>query len=130
MSNEHVAEPMRSILDSFATNIRRQTNPVQDYWEECVSSALEEHGVAASREQIAAIAADVKISHENYGLAFHVPENPLASELDRTKKLLAAEREKVVCPECMGKGSLVSHGPVHSATGPCWKCNGEGYVKS
>ncbi len=58
-----------------------------DYWTECLAQSLEEHGVPASPDQIANIASDVEVSHDNYGMAFGhdaIP-NPVQTELDQTK---------------------------------------------
>ena len=44
-----------------------------DYWLECVQQSLEEHGVTATKEQAQAIATDVQITHDNYGMAFYSP---------------------------------------------------------
>ncbi len=40
-----------------------------DYWNECIAQACEEAGVTATQEQVASIAASVKVAHENYGTA-------------------------------------------------------------
>lgn len=45
----------------------------KDYWIECISSSLEEHGVRASSEQIKLIADDIEGAHECYGMAFYSP---------------------------------------------------------
>lgn len=101
-----------------------------DYWVECVANALEEAGVSATSEQIAAIAGDVLTGHECYGMAFYVPENPVYGELEAAKKALAVERDRVSCPACGGRGSIVEDGGVRSCTMRCWKCDGDGKVAS
>lgn len=40
-----------------------------EYWEECVSEALEDAGLSATRKQIEAIAGWVEGAHDNYGMA-------------------------------------------------------------
>lgn len=96
------------------------------YWEECLSSSFEEHGIIASKEQIEAIASDIQISHENYGLAFHVPENPLINELRKVKEELKKEKEKVICEKCKGRGLITSNYGTFTSNSQCSKCRGEG----
>lgn len=100
----------------------------RDYWEECLAQSLEDNGVAATQEQIRAIAADVQSGHENYGLAFYQPTGPSDAERDlkETQRLLREERAMVTCKECGGSGEYVSHGPIHRAYGQCFKCKGHG----
>jgi hypothetical protein len=45
----------------------------KDYWEECISVSFEENEVAATTEQIKGVADDVRVAHENYGMAFYQP---------------------------------------------------------
>lgn len=40
-----------------------------DYWKECIESSFEEAGIVATSEQIEAVAGDVEVSSENYGMA-------------------------------------------------------------
>lgn len=66
---------------------------MSNYWNECIQSSLEEHGVKATDEQINMIAKDVQIGHENFGM-FHGYEcipNPTETEKDRKIKLLQDE---------------------------------------
>jgi len=44
-----------------------------DYWEECLDSSFCEHGIDVTPEQLKAVSEDVKIGHENYGMAFYSP---------------------------------------------------------
>ncbi|MCE0464861.1 hypothetical protein [Pseudomonas uvaldensis] len=98
-----------------------------DYYAEGLSESFDEHGITATPEQIRAVAADVVVWSENISQAFYIPvEDPRDNEVSNLRKLLQRERGKVVCRECKGSGSYVSHGPYHSATGACHKCNGEG----
>lgn len=100
-----------------------------DYWRECLLNSCEENGVELTDEQSVAIAADIALSHENYGMAFYTPsENPLRKELQEAKRALAEEREKVVCPECKGQRWIETPGPYHSAISQCHRCRGEGKV--
>lgn len=99
-----------------------------DYWEECIRTAFEDSGITATEEQILEVSETVKGSFENYGL-YHGHEcipNPLSEEVDRLKKELRNEKDKVFCEECNGKGMIVSPGPYHSGVSQCHKCNGEG----
>jgi hypothetical protein len=103
---------------------------VKNYWKECLSEALDSAGIVATEEQLDAIAADIKIARDNYGLAFHTPENPLGAENIRLAAELKAEREKKICDECGGRGRIITQGPYHSSDGQCWKCRGEGKVRT
>jgi len=105
---------------------RMSAQPRFDYWEECLAQSIEEHGVTVTREQLTAIVRDVEGAHDCYGMAFHVPENPLIGELQRARAELKTEREKVFCRTCDGRGRLISAGPYHSSDTQCWKCGGEG----
>jgi len=99
-----------------------------DYWIESLASSFEEHGIVATSEQIARVAADMQVSSENQGQAFYTPPNPMIRELDETKKLLAAEKAKVGCPTCRGKGYVVENFMNRSSTSQCDKCHGEGKI--
>lgn len=101
-----------------------------NYWEECVSEALDEALLVATEGQIAIIASIVEGSHENYGMAFGhdcIP-NPLCTEIDKLKKELKREQTKEICETCNGKGRLVSYGGTFQSTSDCHKCNGEGFI--
>lgn len=43
------------------------------YWRECVETALDECGLAATAEQIEYIAGAASGAHEHYGMAFYSP---------------------------------------------------------
>lgn len=47
-------------------------NP-KDYWLECVSQSAEDCGARLTDEQLSAIAEDVRVGHEQYGMAFYSP---------------------------------------------------------
>ena len=85
---------------------------------------------SATPEQIAAVARDIEVSYDSYGLAFPTPSgpSPLVEELKRTEELLAQERAKIMCPTCGGRGRIVSVGPYHSFVSECYECRGEGRV--
>lgn len=97
-----------------------------NYWQDCIETSFGDHGIQATREQIAAVAQDVEGWHDNIGLAFHQPPNPLVAEIEGLRRELAAERSKVRCKECDGKGELVCLGPYHLSISQCPKCGGEG----
>lgn len=101
-----------------------------NYWEECISSSLEEAGIKATQEQIEQIASDVQIAHENYGMFMGhdcIP-NPLKSENERLSQELKKEQDMVICKTCKGRGWIVeSFGPgLRSSESQCWKCHGRG----
>ena len=127
MGNEQVHPILRPF---FETIIKPLDSPAMNYWLECVSDACESAGVSVSSDQLRQIADSVKVSHDNYGMAFPIPSgNPMESEVKRLKKLLADEKEKVFCVECSGRGRVISQGPSHSSDSQCWKCRGEGKYK-
>ena len=99
---------------------------MKDYWFECVAVSFEEHGIVATEKQIDDVAGDIQGAHENYGMAYPTPENPLIGELQTLKLALYKEREKVTCKHCKGTGEEVIHGPSHSSYSQCFKCRGEG----
>lgn len=99
-----------------------------DYWEECVSIALEDAEVTVTKEQLDIIVGGIEGGHENYGMAHGhdcIP-NPLAQENSDLRLELKEEREKVHCEPCNGTGRITTYGPSHSSNSQCWKCNGEG----
>ncbi len=98
----------------------------QNYWEECLATSFEEHGIIVTDLQLKAIADDIQNSHENIGLAFHVPENPLIPEVANLKRELKKEREKVTCDECHGTGNIITYGGTLQFQSSCLQCNGEG----
>lgn len=99
-----------------------------DYWAECISEALDDSNLQASKEQIESIAGWVEGAHDNYGqMHGHdcIP-NPQTLEIEELKKELKKERAKVICRECNGNGRIIEHGPVHSYNSECSNCRGEG----
>ena len=101
-----------------------------NYWKECIECAFDEAGIIATVEQIEHVADTVRVSHDNYGMAFYSPpaSEHLRSEIDDLKRKIKREQNKVHCRECDGLGSITTPGPVQSSTSQCWKCNGEGRV--
>lgn len=101
-----------------------------DYWLECINSALDEAGVIANTEQRKAIAGAVKFAHEDYGISLgyeHIP-NHLKIENENLKKDLKTERDKVVCPDCNGRGFIATNICCRRSYSSCSKCNGIGRI--
>lgn len=68
-----------------------------DYWRECIESSFEEAGITASEEQVEAVAGDVQVAHENYGMAhgYDAIPNPRDADIDRLKaRIRDLERER------------------------------------
>ena len=82
----------------------------------------------ATEAQIEAIADDIRISQENYGLAFPTPENPLIQECATLRRELEREKKTEPCPGCFGSGMITVNGPYHNVTSQCWICRGSGKV--
>ena len=105
-----------------------------EYWVECVSIALNDAGISASREQILEIAGAVQGCHENIGMSFGddvASANWCASqrrEVDDAKKALRHEVEKVVCRSCGGHGRLKYNAGPWAVNTECDACRGDGKV--
>ena len=99
-----------------------------NYWEECISEAFDEIGIAVTKEQIATVAGIVEGSAENYGMAHGhecIPD-PQRLEIERLKKDLVNERSKIVCEECKGKGGWMTYFGTFQSRTTCPKCKGAG----
>jgi hypothetical protein len=100
---------------------------VSDYWCEAVACSFDEHGIKASREQIAAVARDMENARDTMGQAFYVPEDPRDGEAERLKKELQYERDKITCRACKGTGEDIhAVGTSHVSISRCDKCRGQG----
>ena len=99
-----------------------------NYWKECIETAFNEAGIKATPEQIKSVVECVDGAHENYSMAYPVPESPYKRELEETKKELKREKEKTVCEECKGKGQFRIDGPAHYSYSDCHKCHGKGFI--
>lgn len=74
-----------------------------EYWEECISEAMDDVGLSATEEQIKGVAEWVEGAHDNYGLAtgrdvadtnYHASyESKIREANDRTEKELSAASE-------------------------------------
>lgn len=103
----------------------------ENYWRVCLEESFSEHGIAATAEQIEAVASDIEgaasVRHEACGLD-RIPD-PREAEIARLKSDLAAERSKTGCPVCGGRGRLsVEFLPGRYATSDCDACHGHGKV--
>ena len=105
----------------------------KDYWIECVSSSLDEHGIVATVEQIEAIADDISTGQDNYNLVTGIEQATLNShdakdnEIAELKRLLKLEEDKIGCPECSGRGAFYDK-VLDRFLEKCSKCNGEGKI--
>ncbi len=106
-----------------------------DYWEECISEALEEAKLSATKEQIDLVVSWVEGAHENYGLATgnDVADSNFISEEARELAALKAENEKTEmwvlstkpCKSCTTNGwTLDGWGRDQR----CYSCDGKGRV--
>lgn len=97
------------------------------YWIEGVASSLDEHGVAATADQIAAIADDMLGGASVQGEYSYQPRGTVESEADRLGKELRRERAKVTCRSCNGTGNITEPvGTSHWSHSQCDRCNGAG----
>ena len=98
------------------------------YWKICIEEALDEVALAATNEQVEAIAKFIETAHDNHGTAmgYDCIPNPQTSEITKLKEELQKERDKIVCQECKGTGTIHSYGPIHGSISRCDKCRGEG----
>ena len=68
---------------------------MSDYWNECISEALEDAGITATNEQIDTVASWVEGAHDNYGMAFGhdcIP-NPLQTQVDDLRREAVKRQE-------------------------------------
>lgn len=105
-----------------------------DYWRETVECALEDAGIKVTNDQLKALVGDIEVAHENYGMMHGhdvASANLKADErdkLDKAKKALMYEEEKVPCPECEGKRAPTFNGQWEAARYQCWKCDRTGKI--
>lgn len=70
-----------------------------DYWKESLSDAAQECGLALTSHQLTCLAESVKISHENYDMAFYSPpstdrENDIEREWQKKFEAKVNELER------------------------------------
>jgi len=101
-----------------------------DYWTDCIAEAFEDAGLVVTKEQLNIVASWVAGAHDNYSMShgYDCISNPMREEIKSLEDKLYKERNKIICRECNGSGSITTYGPVHSATSGCYKCRGEGRV--
>ena len=105
---------------------------MNDYWRECIAEAFEESKIVATDEQIDNVASWAESAHDNYSQAFGLDvasknlQGTREREIADLKRELGREQAKIMCRTCNGTGLIISHGPVHSSSSQCWKCNGSG----
>jgi hypothetical protein len=98
------------------------------YWEICVEESLGEHGVTASREQIAAIAKDMESARGMEGEAcgyYNIP-NPERAEIKYLEAALKKERGLIFCRACNGTGRLRYNAGPWGVDTQCDTCQGNG----
>jgi len=104
-----------------------------DYWEECVSEALEDAGLSATKEQRDTIVAWVEGAHENYSMghghdvigrgAESDAERELREMKRRAEQLRVWEATTKPCRPCTTTGSVLD-GWGRPQT--CLDCDGDG----
>lgn len=106
----------------------------EEYWIEAIGAASEECGAVLTAEQIEHIADTVRLSHENFGMAFgddvaSVNLNAARErEVTQLKAEVRRERAKIKCSACNGRGRLSIFNGTLVSTEECWGCNGVGRV--
>lgn len=104
-----------------------------EYWREAFVVSMDDAGCGdllkqMTEEQIQNVAGGIEGCHENIGMAFHQPENPMIGRNRQLERKLKWERELEGCAECGGHGRLeYNAGPWAVNTG-CHACHGAGKV--
>lgn len=102
-----------------------------NYWIAAVEAGLEDCTADGklTPDEIRHVADSVmgafEVYHEATGRSC-IP-NPLYEENKNLRKELDIERQKVVCPECRGKGRIVFSCGTITSDSQCSACRGEGY---
>jgi len=105
----------------------------KDYWLETFEISMEEAGCGHLLAQMTPkqrddVAGGIEGSHENYGMAFHQPANPMIAENERLSRKLRWQRELEPCRECTGNGRLRYNAGPWAVDTSCDKCQGAGKV--
>ncbi len=113
---------------------------MKQYWDDFVNEAFEDAKIQATKEQIDTVVSWIEGAHENYSMAsgdeiasrnFYDSQK---SEIEKLNKELYAEKEKRVCPECMGarfittSRVITTYGPIHSATSGSFTGKGANFI--
>lgn len=64
----------------------------KQYWTECISAAADDCGLKLTTEQLECLVETVKISHENYGMAFYEP--PATDRIAEIERQYEAKLQK------------------------------------
>jgi len=101
-----------------------------NYWGECIKEAFEDSKIIATEEQIRNVVGWVEGAHENYSIAngHDCIPNPVNLENEKLKAELKKEQEKTICPECKGKGRIISYGGTYRFDSGCSNCKGTGFI--
>lgn len=104
-----------------------------NYWEECVSEALDDANITATRKQIEIVASWIEGAHENYGMATGQDCIPNPIETQAEQRLRALEREKKEQEDWVNSTkpckSCTTTGWTFDGWGRdviCYDCNGKG----
>lgn len=107
---------------------------ISPYWKESVESALDEMGrwkdfTPEEIEKLADYMERAASMESEYTGTINIPD-PRTMEVEDLKRKLKYESEKVVCPECLGKGRIISSfGPAGRVSdSQCNECHGEGKI--
>lgn len=105
-----------------------------DYWKECIQEAFESAGLTATPEQVDEVASWAEGAHDNYSQALGHDvvaanyQGEKDAKIEALQRSLEAEKDKVHCRECDGRGRIIENFGSHSSNTECWKCRGEGRV--
>lgn len=67
---------------------------MNNYWEECISTAASECGLTLTKDQLQSLASSAESAHKNYGMAFYSPPST-----DRTSEIERGWKAKVEAAE-------------------------------
>lgn len=100
----------------------------EELWAECLCESMAEHGIAATPEQLTALARDAARIAESMQEHTFRPEHPAVAREKELSAELKFEREKEVCPACLGRGRIYGRAGPWYTNEHCSTCNGEGKV--